>query len=460
MSPLFAVSFVARANERELLMQKHSPENDTDKKTPRLIIVGGGFAGLNTAKGLDGAPLSITLLDRHNYHLFQPLLYQVATAVLSPADIASPIRRILRDQANIRVGMAEVKGIDLANRRLLLPEGEVSYDYLVLAAGVNNSYFGHDQWQHFAPGLKTIEDALEIRRRVLVAFEEAEWEEDAVSRQAKLTFVVVGGGPTGVEMAGALKEIAARAIPRDFRFIDTTTARVILVEAGERLLPGMAVEAGLAARRQLEQMGVEVQLGHRVTEMAEGEVRFGTERLAAANIIWAAGVRGEPLAQSLGIALDGSGRVPVQADLSLPGYPEVFVIGDLAHVQDPHTNTMVPGVAPAAIQMGRHVAQIIRAELTPGEIALRAPFVYRDKGTMATVGRNRAVAAVRGRIITGFAAWLLWCLVHIWSLVEFRKRVFVFFSWLWSYFSFTKSARLITYEPETQVKTPRGILKR
>jgi NADH:ubiquinone reductase (H+-translocating) len=436
-------------------MLKYCPEDRDEIKTPRLVIVGGGFAGLNAAKGLADTPLSITLLDRHNYHLFQPLLYQVATAVLSPADIASPIRRILRDQANVRVGMAEVQGIDLARRRLLLAEGEVAYDYLVLATGVTNSYFGHDQWRQIAPGLKTIEDALEVRRRVLLAYEEAEWEEDAIARQAKLTFVVVGGGPTGVEMAGALKEIAARAIPRDFRCIDTTTARVILVEAGERLLAGMAAEAGLAARRQLEQMGVEVRLGHRVTEMREGEVRFGSESLAAANIIWAAGVRGEPLAKSLGIALDGSGRVPVQADLSLPGHPEVFVIGDLAHVQDPQTQTMVPGVAQAAIQMGRHVARILRAELTAGEVPLRVPFVYRDKGTMATVGRNRAVASVRGHIVTGFAAWLLWCLVHIWSLVEFRKRVFVFFSWLWSYFSFTKSARLITYEPEAQVKSPR-----
>lgn len=441
-------------------MRKHHPDSDSDHQTPRLIIVGGGFAGLNAAKGLAGAPLAITLLDRHNYHLFQPLLYQVATAVLSPADIASPIRRILRDQTNVRVGMAEVQGVDLSHRRLLLQEGEVSYDYLVLATGVTSSYFGHDQWQTIAPGLKTIEDALEIRRRVLLAYEEAEWEGDAPSRQAKLTFVVVGGGPTGVEMAGALKEIAAQAIPRDFRFIDTTTARVILVEAGERLLPGMVEAAGVAAKRQLEQMGVEVRLGHRVTEMREGEVHFGAERLATANIIWAAGVRGGPLAKSLGIPLDGSGRVPVRPDLSLPGHPEVFVIGDLAHVRDPHSNDMVPGVAPAAIQMGRHVAQLIRAELTEGEVPLRAPFVYRDKGTMATVGRNRAVAAVRGRIVTGFAAWLLWCFVHIWSLVEFRKRVFVFFTWLWSYFSFTKSARLITYEPTTQVKTPREILKR
>jgi NADH:ubiquinone reductase (H+-translocating) len=426
---------------------------------PRVLIIGGGFAGLNVAKGLNGAPVSLILLDRCNYHLFQPLLYQVATAVLSPADIASPIRRILRDQKNARVGLAEVKGVDLVHKRVQLADGEVSYDYLVIAAGATHFYFGHDEWQRFAPGLKTIEDALEIRRRVLLAYEEAEWEDDPTSRQAKLTFVVVGGGPTGVEMAGSLKEIAAQAIPHDFRFIDTTTARVILVEAGARLLAGMTEEAGQEARRQLDKMGVEVRLGHRVTEIREGEVHFGEEHLAAANVIWAAGVRGSPIAQSLGVPLDASGRVLVEPDLSVPGHPEVFVVGDLAYFEDPQTGQAVPGVAPAAIQMGRHVAQVIRAEIMHRDrMPQRARFRYKDKGTMATIGRNRAVATIRGYNLSGFFAWLVWCFVHIWSLVEFRKRVFVFFFWLWSYFSFTKNARLITGEPEAQVKTPRGMV--
>ncbi len=440
-------------------MQHREAETTAGAAPPRIVIVGGGFAGLNAAKELNGAPAAVTLLDRNNYHLFQPLLYQVATAVLSPADIASPIRHILRGQGNVRVGLAEVEGLDLERRQVQLAEGEVAYDYLVLAAGATHSYFGHDEWRLLAPGLKTVEDALEIRRRVLLAYEEAEWEKDAAARQAKLTFVVVGGGPTGVEMAGALKEIAAQAIPRDFRFIDTTTARVILVEAGFRLLSGMSAAASQAAQRQLEQMGVEVRLGHRVTEVRQGEVFFGGERLAAGNVIWAAGVRGSPLARSLGVPLDGSGRVLVEPDLSVPGRPEVFVIGDLAHAVDAERGGMVPGVAPAAIQMGCHVARIIRNELTPGRLPERAVFRYLDKGTMATIGRNRAVATIRGYNVSGFAAWLLWCFVHIWSLVGFRKRVFVLFSWLWSYFSFTKSARLITYEPLAEVKAPRGILK-
>ena len=422
---------------------------------PRVVIVGGGFAGLNAAKELAGAPASLILLDRNNFHLFPPLLYQVATSVLSPADIASPIRRILRHQNNVQVALADVQRVDLAASRVCLAKGEIAYDYLVLAAGSTHSYFGHDEWGRFAPGLKTIEDALEIRRRVLLAYEEAEWETDETARQAKLTFVVVGGGPTGVELAGALKEIAAHAIPRDFRFIDTTTARVILVEGGRRLLCGMPEESGAAAQRQLEQMGVEVRLGHRVTDIRQGEVRLGEEILPAANVIWAAGVRGAPLAQGLGVELDGSGRVQVNPDLSIPGYPEVFVAGDLAQVLDRKTGKAVPGVAPAAIQMGLHAARIIRSKIETGVRAPeRAPFEYRDKGTMATVGRHRAVASVRGFNVSGFIAWLLWSLVHVWSLLGFRKRVFVFFSWLWSYFLYSPKARLITGEINGRQREP------
>jgi NADH:ubiquinone reductase (H+-translocating) len=421
---------------------------------PRVVIIGGGFAGLNVAKGLKDAAVSITLIDRCNYHLFQPLLYQVATAVLSPADIASPIRHILRGQLNTRVGLAEVEAIDLERRRVHLTKGGLSYDYLVVGLGAGHSYFGHDEWERYAPGLKTIEDALEIRRRVLLAYEEAEWESDEALRQAKLTFVVVGGGPTGVEMAGALKEIASRSIPRDFRFIDTTTARVILIEAGPRLLQGMSEDSALAAQRQLEEMGVEVRLNHPVTDIREGEVQLGEERLPAANVIWAAGVRGSRVAQSLGVPLDNIGRVIVAPDLSLPEHPEVFVIGDMARVDDSETGEAVPGVAPAAIQMAGHVAQIIRTESERGEIEpQRPPFRYRDKGTMATIGRNRAVAAIAGFNFVGFPAWLLWSLVHIWSLVGFRKRIVVMLSWFWGYLSFTKNARLITGDFEARGKS-------
>ncbi|BCR06903.1 NADH dehydrogenase [Desulfuromonas versatilis] len=424
---------------------------------PRVLIVGGGFAGLNAAKGLADAPVSVFLVDRHNYHLFQPLLYQVATAVLSPAEIATPIRHVLRDQQNVRIGLAELNGIDLARKTVSLPRGEIGYDYLILATGATHSYFGQDQWEKLAPGLKTIDDALEIRRRVLLAYEEAEWEEDVESRQAKLTFVVIGGGPTGVEMAGALKEIAARSVPRDFRFIDTTTARVILIEAGRRLLGGMPEALGRQALRDLQDMGVQVRLGCRVTGIRPGEVLVAEERLPAENVIWAAGVRGSPVARTLGVPLDDKGRVLVEADLSVPGHPEVFVIGDLASLIDPPSGQPIPGVAPAAIQMGQYVARIIAGEATAGK-GPRPPFRYRDKGAMATIGRNRAVASVGGRNFSGAFAWLLWCAVHIWSLIGFRRRVFVMFSWLWSYLSFTKTARLITGNPQPRVKRPRGVI--
>lgn len=423
----------------------------TEQKLPRVIIAGGGFAGLNAAKGLAGVPASLLLLDRTNHHLFQPLLYQVATSVLSPSDIASPIRQILRKQDNVRVALSSVDKIDLENRCVCLSHQNIEYDYLVLAVGATHSYFSHETWPNFAPGLKTVEDALNIRNRVLLAYEEAEWETDHEARRAKLTFVVVGGGPTGVELAGALKEIAAHAIPRDFRFIDTTTARVILIEAGSRLLPAMPEESSMSAQRQLERMGVEVRVNCPVTDFREGEVELGTEVLPAANIIWAAGVRGAPLAQTLGIPLDKAGRVPVSPDLSLPDYPEVFVAGDLAHAVDPLSEQPVPGVAPAAIQMGQHVAKIIRSEIEAGENrSERDPFHYRDKGTMATIGRYRAVASVKGVKARGLIAWLLWSLVHIWSLIGFRNRVFVFFSWFWSYFIYSPKARIITGKADTR----------
>ena len=327
---------------------------------------------------------------------------------------------------------------------MVLENGEgVSYDYLILAAGAAHSYFAHPEWERIAPGLKTVEDALDIRRRSLLAFEEAEWENDEAERRAKLTFVVVGGGPTGVEIAGALKEVAAKSIPREFRFVDTGNARIILAEAGGRLLAGMPQKAGTTALRQLREMGVEVLLETPVTQLREGEVELGGVRLHARNVVWAAGVRGSPIAESLGVPLDGLGRVIVQADLSVPGHPEAFVIGDLAHVDDPRTGAPVPGLAPAAIQEGRYVGKILWAEIG-GRASVRGePYRYWDKGTMATVGRNRAVASFRGWTIGGFPAWIAWSFVHILTLIGFRKRFFVFLSWIWSYFTFTKNARLI-----------------
>ena len=435
-------------------------DNTPESKRPRVLIIGGGFAGLHCARGLSDAPVAITLADRHNYHLFQPLLYQVATAVLSPADIAAPIRRILRRQQNVQVVLAGLLGVDLQRKLAKFPRGDVAYDYLVLATGATHSYFGHDDWEALAPGLKTVDDALEIRRRVLLAYEAAEWEADAAARQAKLTFVVVGGGPTGVEMAGALKEIAAQTIPKDFRHIDTTTAQVILVEANDRLLAAMPEPLGRRALRDLQQMGVQVRLNSLVTELQDGEVRIGEELLPAENIIWAAGVRGSEVAKSLGVELDPQGRVPVGADLSLAGHPEVFVIGDLARVIDVNTGQPVPGVAPAAIQMGRHAARIIR-----GEVATREQpssdriFHYRDKGGMATIGRNRAVAYIAGQHFSGFFAWLIWSLVHIIPLVDFRSKLSVIFTWVWSYFSISKNARLITDRREMKVKEALGVIR-
>lgn len=423
---------------------------------PHILIVGGGFAGLHCAMGLAKVDVNITLADRHNYHLFQPLLYQVATAVLSPADIAAPIRRILRNQRNVRVVLASLVGVDLGRKLARFPGGEVSYDYLLLASGATHSYFGRDDWATLAPGLKTVDDALEIRRRVLLAYEAAEWEADSDARKAKLTFVVVGGGPTGVELAGALKEIAAQTIPKDFRNIDTATAQVILIEAADRLLGALPQKLGQRALQDLQQMGVQVRLNSLVTDIREGAVSIGEEILPAENVIWAAGVRGSEVAETLGAELDRQGRVLVTDDLSVPGFPDVFVAGDLAHVRDGNSGQPVPGVAPAAIQMGQYVAAAIRMSLA-GDVD-HGPFVYRDKGGMATIGRNRAVATVAGYHFSGFFAWMIWSLVHIIPLIDFRSKLSVIFSWCWSYFSLSKSARLITGRPEMKVKTALGVV--
>jgi NADH dehydrogenase len=405
---------------------------------PHVVIVGGGFGGLAAARGLRGLPVDVTLVDRKNHHVFQPLLYQVATAGLSPAEIASPIRRILRRQANARVLLGEVTAIDTAGRRVRLERGELGYDFLLLAPGVTHSYFGHDAWEAHAPGLKTIEDALEIRRRALFAFEQAECDEDREARRQWLTFAVIGGGPTGVEMAGAFAEIARHSLARDFRRIDPRAARVVLVEAGPRVLPAYPEELSESARLQLEALGVQVWTGAAVTGLADGVIEVGADRLAARTVVWAAGVQGSPLARSLGAPLDRAGRVRVAANLSVPGCPGVFVIGDLASLEQDGRG--VPGVAPAAMQMGAHAAANV-ARALGGEPLV--PFRYRDKGWLATVGRRRGVAVFGALRLSGLLAWLAWLAIHIFFLVGFRNRLVVMVTWAWAYVTYDRSARLI-----------------
>ena len=428
----------------------------------RLIVIGAGFAGVNLVKRLRGAPLDIVLVDRHNYHLFQPLLYQVATAALSPADIAYPIRRIFRSQANVRVVLGTVDRIDLAARQVCGGDVCVDFDYLAVCAGVTHSYFGKDEaWRQVAPGLKDLDDATDIRRRVLLAFEEAELEQDEASRRAKLTFVVVGGGPTGVEMAGALREIAADDIQKDFRHVDTGTSRIILVQGGDRLLPQMHESLGARAKRDLEAMGVEVRLNARVTDVDETGVWIGGDHLPAQNVVWAAGVAAPKLLATMGVATDRSGRVVVGPDLSVPGHPNVFVVGDAASATDAATGRPVPGLAPAAMQMGKHVAKVLRAELAGGGSPAvppqpRAPFRYNDKGVMATIGKRRAVADIRGWRFAGVFAWLAWSLIHVMFLIGFRSKFFVMAGWIHDYLVHGREARLITGAFELQVRNPRG----
>jgi NADH dehydrogenase len=428
-----------------------------DLNWPEVIIIGGGFGGLNVAKGLKKTHVFVTLVDKHNYHLFQPLLYQVATAELSEENIAAPIRRILRDQINARVALAEVEGIDLEQKAVIFPRGRKGYDYLVVAPGLEQTYFGHDEFKPFAPGLKGLDDASEIRRRILLAFEEAEYEADMESRRGKLTFVVVGGGPTGVELAGAIMETAKLTLPSEFRHIDTRTARVILVQGNDRLLTGMPASMGERARHDLESMGVEIRLNSYVTEVDQYGVLIGDERVAAENVLWAAGVQGTPLVHTLGVELDQSGRVNVNPDLSIPGHPEVFVIGDAAYVVDANTGEPVPAVAQGAIQMGQHVAKIIRDDLTGRSIIERPVFRYYDKGSMATIGRGKAVSFVYGRLIAGFLGWLMWGMVHIMFLVSFRNKFAVIFEWLWSYLSNERGSRLITGDHRLNIKEVRGV---
>lgn len=424
-----------------------------------MIVIGAGFAGIHVVRGLRKVPIDISLVDQHNYHLFQPLLYQVATAALSPADIAYPIRRIFRSQANVAVVLGTVEKIDLANRQVCGNEVCVDFDYLAICVGATHSYFGKkDLWQPLAPGLKDVDDATSIRRRVLLAFEEAEVETNEEARQAKLTFVIVGGGPTGVEMAGALREIAARDIYKDFRHINTQTTRIILVQGADRLLPQFDPALSQRALNDLRAMGVEVRLGARVTNIDEEGVWIGGEQLRAKTVVWAAGVQAPKLLSTIGVKTDHAGRVEVLPDLSLPGHPNVFVLGDAANVKDPVTGREVPGLAPAAIQMGEYVAKIIRAEVSApaGASARRPPFHYHDKGILATIGTHRAVADIRGWKFGGRFAWLLWSMVHISFLIGFRNKFFVMAGWIYEYFTHGRGARLITGSFKMQISNPRG----
>lgn len=412
-----------------------------------MVIVGGGFGGLQTARSLAGAPVRVTLVDRSNHHLFQPLLYQVASAVLSPSDIAAPIRWLLRRQANAEVLLAEARGVDLTGRRLLLTSTALEYDVLVLAAGMTNTWFGHDDaWSPHAPGLKSLDDALEMRRRILLAYERAEWTRDPDERRKQLTFVVVGGGPTGVELAGALSEIARDTLRRDFRHIDPSEARVVLVEGAPKVLGTFGGELPQRALEQLEATGVEVRLGGMVETVDANGVVVGGERIEAATVLWGAGVRAEEIGGALGVELDRAGRVLVEADCSVPGRPEVFVIGDLAHHQHAEEaggeppERPLPGVAQVAIQMGKHVARALQADR---DGAPRPRFRYRDLGSMATVGRRRAVAEIGGLRFAGTFAWLTWLFVHLMALVGFRNRLAVLLQWSWSYLTFQRTSRLI-----------------
>ncbi len=405
-----------------------------------VVIVGGGFGGLYAARALARRPVRVTLLDRRNHHLFQPLLYQVATAALNPADIAVPLRSILRRAANITVLLADVARVDLADRRIVLDRGEIGYDALVLAAGASHSYFGHDDWEVFAPGLKTLEDALEIRRRVLLAYEAAERERDGAEQRALLTSVVVGGGPTGVELAGALGEISRQTIARDFRLIDPTKARIILLEGGPRILATFPESLSRRAEDALRRLGVEVRTQAIVTRVTADAVWLGGEQIRARTVLWAAGVAAAPLARTLGVPLDRSGRVLVEPDLSIPDHPEAFAIGDMCAFLH-QTDAPLPGVAPVAIQQGRVVADNVLRRLRGQPTR---PFRYRDKGNMATIGRAAAVAVLGRLELSGLLAWLVWLLVHIMFLIGFRNRFLVLFEWAWAYLTWHRGARLIT----------------
>jgi NADH dehydrogenase len=410
-----------------------------------VVVVGAGFGGLHAARELAGDGVRVTVVDRRNHHLFQPLLYQVATAALNPSDVAVPIRSILRDDPMTSVVLAEATEVDTEAKTVRLADGEISYDFLIVAAGAGHSYFGHDEWARWAPGLKTIEDALEIRRRVFLAYEAAEREADPTRREEWLTFVIVGGGPTGVELAGALAEISTHAMPREFRRISPKEARVVLVEALDRVLPPYTQRLSEKARQQLERLGVEVQTGQRVTSVDDRGIELDDARIAARTVLWGAGVQASPLVRSLGVPLDKAGRVEVEADLSIPGREDVFVVGDLISLEV--EGRAVPGVAPAAIQAGRHAARNVRRALR-GE-ALE-PFHYADRGDFAVIGRGAAVGhPYRRAEMWGLPAWVSWLAIHLYALIGFRNRFFVLLHWAYLYVTFRRGARLITGETPT-----------
>jgi NADH dehydrogenase len=407
-----------------------------------VVVVGGGFGGLATASSLAHEPVHVVLLDRKNHHTFQPLLYQVATAGLSPAEIAAPLRGIFDGHGNTEVLLCEVSGFDLEHKKVISCGAEIPYDYLVVAAGARHSYFGHDEWEPLAPGLKTVEDALEIRRRILVAFEDAERQAALEGHHRDLNFVIVGGGPTGVELAGTISEVAREALADDFRNIDPKRTRVILIEAGPRVLAAYSPDLSKSAEEQLKKLGVEVRTSTMVTAVREHEIQMGDEVLPSVVTLWAAGVAASPLGRALGQPVDRAGRVPVLSDCSLPDHPEVFVIGDLAVFKQPD-GKMLPGVAPVAMQMGRYVAKCISDDINQRP---RTPFHYNDRGSLATIGRAAAVAQFPRFKLTGYPAWLAWLFIHILFLIGFRNRIIVMIEWAWSYFTYERGARLITDE--------------
>jgi NADH dehydrogenase len=421
-----------------------------NQKVPHVVIIGGGFGGLYTAKGLGSKPVRVTLIDRKNYHNFQPLLYQVATAGLSPGEIAVPIRGILRNHQNIEVLLGEITDIDLERKVVHLPPTgfeddpgkptDLPYDYLVLATGASHNYFGHTEWEAFAPGLKTIEDATEIRRRVLLAFELAERSARLDGTQEPINFVIVGAGPTGVELAGTLVEIARRVLASDFRSINPARARVILVEAGPRVLAAYPEDLSHSAEAQLRKLGVEVIVNGKVTQIGPDHVEIGNERIPSAVTLWSAGVAASPLGKKLGVPVDRAGRVLVSPELTIPGYPNVFVLGDLAAVTQKN-GTLVPGVAPAAIQMGKYAAKTILGDVHGKP---RKNFEYWDKGSLATIGRAAAVADFGRFHLSGLIAWLSWLFIHIYFLIGFKNRLLVLTDWAWAYLTFQRGARLIT----------------
>jgi NADH dehydrogenase len=415
---------------------------------PRVVIIGAGFAGINAAKALSRTPAQVTVVDRKNHHTFQPLLYQVALAVLSPAEIASPIRTVLRHAGNMEVLLGEVTGFDLEKRQVQIDGLELPYDYLIVAAGATHAYFGHPEWEQYAPGLKTLEDAIEIRRRVLLTFETAEREAIAGRSSLPLNFVVIGGGPTGVELAGAIADISKRYMERDFRAIDPAKASIILLEGGPRVLPAYPEDLSFSAESQLTDMGVEVRTNAMVTNVEPGMVTVGKEKIPASVILWGAGVSASSLGRMLGAPTDRAGRVLVASDLSVPGHPEVFVAGDLAAVKM-NENKWVPGVAPAAIQMGKFAARQIRRSL---EGKPREKFVYWDKGSLATIGRSHAVADLRRLHFSGYFAWLAWLFIHLFFLIGFRNRFLVMSEWAWAYITYNQGARLITQPAEQEQK--------